>query len=105
MADRQDRQSRKVDLARWKADQRAAARAKFPLPYDRMQALFDMLDVELSRAPCDHTLRSTCAWLESNQLPAEQVIAWLQENGGYCDCEALANAEQAWQEAMRGTDP
>ena len=34
-------------------------------------------------------------------LPTEHVVAWLHENGGSCDCEALANAEEAWQEAVK----
>ena len=44
MADRPDKRSRKAALAAWKADQQAAARAALPLPDDRMQALFDMLE-------------------------------------------------------------
>jgi hypothetical protein len=44
MADRKDKRSRKEALDRWKSEQRAAARAKLPLPDDQMQALFDMLD-------------------------------------------------------------
>jgi hypothetical protein len=47
MADRKDKRSRKEAMDRWKADQRAAARAKLPLPNEQIQALFDMLDVEL----------------------------------------------------------
>jgi hypothetical protein len=29
-------------------------------------------------------------------------VAWLHDNGGYCDCEALANAEEAWEAAIGG---
>jgi hypothetical protein len=65
-----------------------------------MKAMFDMLDVDLLRQGCDHTLRLTRAWLESEGLPVEEVVAWLRDNGGCCDCEALANAEQAWQDAI-----
>jgi hypothetical protein len=24
------------------------------------------------------------------------VIPWLREQGGYCDCEVLANVEERW---------
>jgi hypothetical protein len=99
MADRKDKRSRKELTDRWKADQRAAARAKLPLPDDQMKAMFDMLDVEFPRQGCDHTLRITRAWLQSKGLPVEAVVAWLHDNGGGCDCEALANAEEAWLEA------
>jgi hypothetical protein len=99
MAERPDKRSRKEAIGRWKAEQQAAARAVLPLPEEKMQALFDMLDAELPEQGCDHTLRLTHAWLDAEGLPVEPVIEWLRANGGYCDCEALANAEEAWQAA------
>jgi hypothetical protein len=104
MADRKDKSSRKAAQDRWKADQRETARAELPLPNYEMQELFDMLDVEFPRQGCDHTLRLTHAWLVAKGLPVDSVIGWLQENGGSCDCEALANAGQAWQESVRDVD-
>jgi len=101
MADRPDKQNRKAAQAAWKAQQRAAARARFPLPEDQLSAMFDALDVELSRHSCDHTLRLAREWCERSGVEAAPVEAWLQDNGGYCDCEALANAEQAFEEARR----
>ena len=96
---RPDKQGRKDALAAWKAGRQAVARAALPLPNELMQALFDMLDVELLRCGCDHTLRLIRRWLASEGLPVEPMVEWLKDNGGYCDCEALANAEQAWQAA------
>jgi len=101
MANRDDKRRRKEALDRWKADQRAVARAVLPLPDDQMKAMFDMLEVEFPRQGCDRTLRLSRAWLQSKGLPTEAVVAWLHDNGVYCDCEALANAEQAWQDAVR----
>jgi hypothetical protein len=102
--DRKDKRNRKDVQDRWKAEQRAVARAKLPLTNDKMRALFDMLDTELPQQGCDHTLRLTRVWLASNRLPIEAVVAWLHENGGYCDCEALANSEEAWREAIHDVD-
>ena len=99
MADRSNKQNRKAALAAWQAVQQIAARAALPLPDDRMQALFDMLDSEFLTHGCDHTLRLTCGWLVAEGLPVEPVVEWLRANGGNCDCEALANAEEAWQAA------
>jgi hypothetical protein len=65
-----------------------------------MQAMFDMLDEVIPREGCDHSLRLIRIWLGSNGLPVEPVVIWLQSNGGYCDCEALANAEEAWRSAI-----
>jgi hypothetical protein len=100
MTDGNDKRSRKEALDRWKADQRAAARAKLPLPDDQMKAMFDMLDLEFPRQGGDHTLRLTRAWLQSKGLPVDAVVAWLHDNGGFCDCEVLANAEQKWRDAI-----
>ena len=102
MVDRKNKQSRKEALDRWKADQLASARAKLPLAGEHLQSMFDMLDEALSQRGCDHTLRLTTEWLVLNNLPIEPVVNWLHENGGYCDCEALANSEQAWHDATGG---
>jgi hypothetical protein len=104
VADRLDKRSRKEALDRWKAQQRVAARSKLPLPNPQMQALFDMLDAELPRQGCDHTLRLVRQWMSRQGLDVATVEAWLHENGGHCDCEVLANAEQAWREAIHDTD-
>ena len=100
MTQRKDKRGRKEALDRWKADQRRAPRAKLPLTNDEMQAMFDMLDVELPRQGCDHSLRLTRAWLASQGLSTELVVAWLRDNGGFCDCEVLANSEHAWRDAI-----
>jgi len=99
MADRPDKQNRKAAVAAWKAQQRAAARAKFPLPVEQLSALFDSLDAELPRSGCNHTLRLVRAWCSKAGVETGAVEEWLHDNGGHCDCEALANAEQAFQEA------
>jgi len=100
MAERPDKRRRKEALDQWKAQQRAAARAKLPLPDSQLKAVFDMLGVELARQGCDHSLRLVRHWLEGNGLPVDRVEEWLHANGGHCDCEALANAEQTWRDAI-----
>ena len=97
MTPRPDKQQRKEALDRWKAQQRAEARSKLPLANDQMQAMYDMLDAELTKHGCDHTLRLVRSWLTRQQLDVEATEAWLHANGGHCDCTALANTEQAWR--------
>jgi hypothetical protein len=99
--DRPDKRDRKAARAAWDAQQRAAARAKFPLPKEQLSALFDMLDAELPRRGCDHTLRLVREWCGRTGVEAGPIEAWLHDNGGHCDCEALANAEQAFDDARR----
>jgi hypothetical protein len=83
-----------------KAQRRATARNKLPLSNDQLRALFDILDIELPARGCDHTLNIVRQWLQERGIPEASVVEWLRENGGYCDCEALANAKQAWDDAI-----
>ncbi|MBZ9685921.1 DUF2695 domain-containing protein [Clostridium estertheticum] len=67
------------------------------LPFNTMlfQNLFDYLDDKLGEdgCGCDDTLKYTIKFLENNNLPKENSLDWMSENGGYCDCEVLANIE------------
>jgi hypothetical protein len=100
MSKRPDERRRKEALDSWKAEQRVTARAALPLPDAQMSALFDMLAVELPSKGCNHTLRLTRQWLVENGHPVASVEEWLIANGGCCDCEVLANSEQAWLDAI-----
>jgi hypothetical protein len=87
-------QDRKKDLKKQYAQARKDSFAG-SLPFDRtlFEQLFDFLDAALSREGCDDTLKHTGAFLREHGLPVEQSMTWLRENGGYCDCEVLANIE------------
>jgi hypothetical protein len=66
------------------------------LPVDEniFSQLFDFLDNELAEKECNHTTKLTEEFLEKNSvLKISNVIEWLADNGGYCDCEVLANVE------------
>lgn len=56
--------------------------------------LFDYLDIQLSTKGCNHTTDLTRAFLVERGISNQaQVIEWLADNGGFCDCEVLANVE------------
>jgi hypothetical protein len=99
MSNRLDEHKRKVALAAWKAHQRTDVRSKFPLSDSQLASLFDSLDAELPDRGCDHTLRLVREWCARADLEPAPVEAWLRDNGGYCDCEALANAGQVFRES------
>lgn len=103
MVDRQKKGDRRAAIAAWKSQQRAAARARFPLPEEQLLELFDSLDANLPRYGCDHTLRLVREWCGEAGIEAGSIEAWLLDNGGNCDCEALSNTEQAFNEARRGS--
>lgn len=98
---------RKREMKRqWREAERFAARAEFPLLFDELRDMFDMLNDELPRHVCDHTRRLTRRWLKEHGHghDVEAVFAWLDRHGGYCDCEVLFNVEPHVDDAMRDID-
>lgn len=70
------------------------------LPMSRAQfnGLFDYLSLALQKEACndDHTL--TFCFLELIGVKnSDEVMDWLLVNGGYCDCEILANVEELFE--------
>ena len=96
-----DKSQRIQQLSQWREQQRKAALAALPLPATVLHSLFDTLDAALTSAPCDHTLRLTTQWLSSHGHDPQSVIPWLQSQGGFCDCEVLANVEEKVQDATK----
>jgi hypothetical protein len=67
-----------------------------------LKQLFDWVDAKLQDEGCDHTLRHSASFLRRRGIPEDEVIAWLEEEGGYCDCEVIANAEDRLREIIGG---
>lgn len=65
--------------------------ATMPIESERLHRLLDYLDANLTA--CDHTTRLTKAFLQAEQCDVGIVLPWLAEQGGCCDCEALANLD------------
>lgn len=80
--------------------QRERFRAGLPLSPDLLRALFDFLDVQLSEVECDNTLKYAAIFLSERRLEAATVLKWLEGNGGFCDCEVLANVEEHFRDAF-----
>ncbi len=76
----------------WKQAERKKLADSIPLPRADLKALFNHLD---SRNPedCDHTMSETIAFLQSRGIDPEKIIPWLQDHGGYCDCEVILNVD------------
>jgi hypothetical protein len=82
----------------WKAAEKSAARAQFPLPNDKLEAMFDAVESSLENDGCDHSSRATIAWLTNMGFDVDTVVQWLENNGGFCDCEVVANARDHFEE-------
>ncbi|MEY8761868.1 DUF2695 domain-containing protein [Chryseobacterium tongliaoense] len=69
-----------------------------PVERKRFEELFDYLDHTLEEIGCDDTHTLTTEFLKKNKvINIENVLNWLAENGGYCDCEILANVEEKFE--------
>jgi hypothetical protein len=83
---------------RWRERQLAAARQRFPLSEQHLDQLFGGVEMALDTASCDHTLRLTRAWLAKHKVQPEPVLEWLEDHGGFCDCEVVMNAAFHFEE-------
>jgi hypothetical protein len=94
MPSHEEQQKRKAAKSALRQAEQERVKASLPMPLGQMKALFDFVDQKLSESECDHTLRYTIAFLDSQGAPQEAVLLWLEDAGGYCDCEVIANAEE-----------
>jgi len=73
---------------------------KMPISIKNLAVLFDHLDGVLGIEGCNHTAKNTMAFLEGQDLDIKKILPWLEEQGGYCDCEILANVEEKWEKQI-----
>ena len=95
---KQDDRKRQLK-AQFKAAQRTALEASLPIPLPELKGLLDHLDE--TAHTCDHTFYETTKFLVERGVDPARVLPWLQEHGGYCDCEVLANVESDLDELLR----
>ena len=74
--------------------------ASLPASINQFKALFDYLDDKLLEQGCDDTLQYTKQFATETQVPYEALREWLATEGGYCDCEVLANVEEKFEGLM-----
>lgn len=85
-----NKDDKKKRKALYKQAQRDALAASLPMSIEQLQALFVFLDRE-DAPDCDHTLAQTNQFLASRNLDSDSIRPWLNDHGGFCDCEVLAN--------------
>lgn len=82
----------------WKLQQRRLAQDAFPISNALLESLFEAVYARVENSGCDHTLRFTQAWIAEHKQPEAEILAWLGEHGGCCDCEVLSNAADNWEQ-------
>ena len=78
-------------------------RATLPLSPELLGIMFDFIDQQLAQNECDNTFKYLLHFLSEHQIEANPVVHWLENLGGYCDCEILANVEERFLENLRTT--
>ena len=81
---------------------RAAAKAEFesclPMTKEMFRSLFNYLDSVLQKENCNEDHSLTICILELIEVEkVEEVVGWLIDNNGFCDCEVLANVEEQFE--------
>jgi len=94
LMDASDRDRKKA----WKLQQQKLAHDAFPISDSLLESLFEAVDAQVENSGCDHTLRFTQAWIAEHKQPEAEILAWLREHGGFCDCEVLANSADYWEQ-------
>lgn len=97
MSEQSDQDKRKEILRQLKQKEKTDFFNSLPMYKDSFRELFDFLDKNLGDG-CDDDLTLTTKFLEDKGIKnIEQIIVWLKHNGGYCDCEVLANVEERFE--------
>lgn len=94
-----DEKERKKQLIKeFKHKQKEEFEQSLPMERILFEKLFDYLDNKLEENDCDDTNKLATQFLKNNKIENIQtVLSWLSENGGYCDCEILANVEEKFE--------
>jgi hypothetical protein len=98
MPDKSEIEIRKqiMDDLKKRADQEFES--SLPMSRENFKGLFDHLDKLLTDKACDDTNSLTKTFLlQSGNENGDDVLEWLADHGGYCDCEILANVEEQFQ--------
>ena len=94
---------KKRKLENWvnlSGDERERFLEELPAEREKIEDLFDYLDVRLAREACSHDLKGTMQFLMERRMNMPRFMSWLNENGAYCDCEILENVEREWFKAF-----
>jgi hypothetical protein len=103
MPSKEEKERRKKLVKALGEEEHAEAIAKLPLSKQAMREMFDWVDDKL-QAGCDTTLQYTLEFIRGRGLPEEEIVKWLKEYGGGCDCEVIANVEGTWRDDLRYLD-
>lgn len=103
MPSKEEKRRRAVLVKAIVQEETTKAIGRMPISFKELSELFDYLDKQLEIEGCEHTAKMTKRFLESIKLNTEVILPWLEEYGGYCDCEILSNVEDFWEKIIKNT--
>jgi hypothetical protein len=103
MASKEEQKRRKALVRTWQGKERVSVEAdageRLPFPTQDLVQLFRYIDDGWEEYGCDHTPRRAVEHLNKVGLSKDEqddVLEWLIDQGGACDCEILANVVEHW---------
>lgn len=77
----------------YKNAERAARTALLPIDREQLTSLVEYVDTGLGVEGCDHTRRHAEQWSRDHWIDWSALCEGLDEFGGFCDCEVVANCD------------
>lgn len=71
-----------------------------PASKEKLETLFDYLEMKLEDETCTHSLKYAMQFMMEKRLDFPKVTAWLNNNGGYCDCKVLEQIVPEWRKVF-----
>ncbi|MCX2451107.1 DUF2695 domain-containing protein [Pedobacter sp. PLR] len=72
--------------------------SSLPMSREEFKGLFEYLDLTLQKEECNDDHALTVWFLNLIGIEnAGEVVGWLIDNNGFCDCETLANVEELFE--------
>ena len=87
-----------VNLGQMNGEQLEVFRNAIPAAQESVSQLLDRVEDEIYESECDHTLRYAMRFMMERGLNFPKITNWLNENGGYCDCEVMKQIAPYWRE-------
>lgn len=88
------------NLEQMSGEELAAYLEKLPAGQYDIEDLFDFLEAKFEKEECNHSLRYSMQYIMENRLNFPKLTAWLQQNGGYCDCKVIKEIAPEWRKAF-----
>lgn len=96
-----DKKKRKDLILELDREWREYEESRCPIPKEILKLLFEHIMLTVTPVTCDNTLAKAKEFLTDRDLYSNDVVNWLNQQGGNCDCEVILNVEHRWRNWLR----